>query len=196
MDDILEYVETVSSGDFRKNVAHFTQEAETKGKRIAITNHGRPIAAIVPISDVEALEQMDSEAFAAPERAAPDDILNTEAAPRELQQDDTPIDLSKELAAVFAGSDLLPSAALFAIVPSMIGAYLTGQITQRMFDKNVVTDPGQFGSLQSIVTQTINDSFDRSILPNPPKEILSPIMKFSEPNKAVVGHSTYAGTPD
>lgn len=70
-------METVSVGEARRNLAELVAKVGFGGKRVLLERHGKPIAAVVSIQDLEKLERLElqlderrAQALAALESAA------------------------------------------------------------------------------------------------------------------------------
>lgn len=50
-----------SSRNLRANLGEYLGQVRFGGKRVTVTSHGKPIAAIVPIEDLELLERIEDE---------------------------------------------------------------------------------------------------------------------------------------
>jgi prevent-host-death family protein len=56
-----EHTAVISAGavEFRQGVSRYLSQVEFAGERVAITRHGKPVAAVVPLEDLEVLEALD-----------------------------------------------------------------------------------------------------------------------------------------
>lgn len=52
----------VNVGEVRNTFAEYVNRASYRGERIIIQRRGKPVAALVPIEDVELLERLEDEA--------------------------------------------------------------------------------------------------------------------------------------
>lgn len=50
---------SVSAVEFRQGVSAVLSRVEYGGERVAVTRHGKPVAAMVPLEDLEALEALE-----------------------------------------------------------------------------------------------------------------------------------------
>lgn len=50
---------TVSAVEFRQGASAVLSRVEYGGERVAVTRHGKPVAAVVPLEDLEALEALE-----------------------------------------------------------------------------------------------------------------------------------------
>lgn len=153
MDSEFEHVELVSVAKVREDIAHYLNSAGDMGVRIGITRHNRPVAAIVPFTDLAFLEAMDETAM--------------ESAEAEHEE-------------VSADMDYSPTETIFSGSVAQLVPYLTGQIAARIADAKIVEEPGVFSAVQGIIAQTIHDNFDNTVLPNPPDAIMGTKVGFEE----------------
>ncbi|RJX30590.1 MAG: type II toxin-antitoxin system Phd/YefM family antitoxin [Desulfarculus sp.] len=49
----------VSAVEFRQGASAVLSRVEYGGERVAVTRHGKPVAAVVPLEDLEALEALE-----------------------------------------------------------------------------------------------------------------------------------------
>jgi prevent-host-death family protein len=61
---------TVAISDFRNHVGPLVEKVFHLGKRVTLTRRGKPMAALVPIEDVELLQQLEDKIDIAAARRA------------------------------------------------------------------------------------------------------------------------------
>ena len=69
---------TVSAGDFRRDLSDIINRAHYGSERVIVARHGQPLAALISVADLEALEALED---AADVRAAHEAHLEAEADP-------------------------------------------------------------------------------------------------------------------
>lgn len=55
-------VPAVSLGDLRKDLGEVVNQATFAGQRTAVTRHGKTVAAIIPVEDLELLDALERQA--------------------------------------------------------------------------------------------------------------------------------------
>ncbi len=55
-------VPAVSLGDLRKDLGEVVNQATFAGRRTAVTRHGKTVAAIIPVEDLELLDELERRA--------------------------------------------------------------------------------------------------------------------------------------
>lgn len=78
MSDQFNFAETIPVSDLRGDLRGFIESAGQKGVRIAVTRHGKPVAAIVPFSDLETLDRLGEQAFERMEAEADKETAHNE----------------------------------------------------------------------------------------------------------------------
>lgn len=151
MEEYLEHVEMVSATDARDNLSDLVDRASEEGLRIGIMRHKTAVGAIVPISDLELLEEMDRKAIA--ERDAEEESVESDA-----------IDWSSLVAVAHI--------ALGGSGVSKFASYLTAQMSARLVDEGVISQSDKLSRVIEIARRTISSALDSDVIPNPPAEVV------------------------
>lgn len=75
----------VGSSKAREHLSDLLNRAAYRGERFIVDRHGKPLAAIVPVSDLDHLEELEDAADReAADEARADDVVDWESAKREM----------------------------------------------------------------------------------------------------------------